>query len=161
MERAAGAGGVRTSCGSFEDFYRDNWHGAVRLARTLTGSDQAGEDVAQDVFQRMYRNWGRADDPGAYLRVSIVNTARSWHRRRQLERTRLHYLVPLSTESGAPDELGDVLQSLPNRQRAVVMLRYWGDLSEAEIADELGCKPGTVKSLASRARERLALALAS
>lgn len=161
MERAAGADGAGAPYGAFDDFYRANWHAAVRVARAMTGNAAVAEDVAQDVFGRMYRSWGRAADPSAYLRVSVVNTARSWHRRRQLEQNRLPLLVPLGSGSGEHDQLDDVVNRLPNRQRAVVMLRYWGDLSEAEIAHELGCKPGTVKSLASRARETLALALAS
>jgi DNA-directed RNA polymerase specialized sigma24 family protein len=145
----------------FEAFYRERWHGAVRLARSLIGSTAAAEDVAQEVFQRMYLTWGRAEEPAAYLRVALVNTCRSWHRRRELERTRLPMLVPVNPGPSEPDELDDVVETLPSRQKAVVKMRYWADLSEAEIADELGCAPGTVKSLASRARERLAVALAS
>ena len=161
MEQAARPVGVVAASGSFSDFYRREWHGAVRLATSLTGTAAAGEDVAQEVFHKMYLSWGRADEPAAYLRVSIVNTCRSWHRRRNLERDRLPMLLTNDRHTSAPDELGDVVKTLPKRQRAVLVLRYWGDLSEAEIAVELGCDPGTVKSLASRARERVAVALAS
>jgi RNA polymerase sigma-70 factor (sigma-E family) len=162
MQSAGDRGdGLRASTPRFEDFYRERWHDAVRLARSLTRSTAAAEDIAQEVFGRMYLSWGRADEPAAYLRVSLVNTCRSWHRRRELERVRLPMLVSTNPGAGEPDELGDVVQALPSRQRAVVMMRYWGDLSEAEIAEELGCAPGTVKSLASRARERLAVAIAS
>ena len=58
---------------SFEDFYRDHWHGARRLATCVAGSAAAGEDIAQDVFHRIDRTWGVADEPAAYLRVAIVN----------------------------------------------------------------------------------------
>ncbi|MGQ0825878.1 MAG: RNA polymerase sigma factor [Actinomycetota bacterium] len=163
MERAAPvAGGARVpSAGAFSDFYRREWHGAVRLAASLTGSVAVGEDMVQEVFQKMYLTWGRADEPAAYLRVAVRNRCRSWHRRRHLERERLPMLVTTDHGPGEPDELDDVVATLPTRQRAVLVLRYWGDLSEAEVARELGCAPGTVKSLASRARQRVLVALAS
>ena len=151
---------LRAATPRFEDFSRERWHDAVRLARSLTGSTAAAEDIVQEVYGRMYLSWGRADEPAAYLRVSLVNSCRSWHRRRELERVRLPMLISTNPGAGEPDELS-VVKALPSRQRAVVMMRYWGDLSEAEIAEELGCAPGTVKSLASRARERLAVAIAS
>jgi len=145
---------------SFEDFYRDHWHGARRLAASVAGSAAAGEDIAQDVFDRMYRTWGKADEPAAYLRVAIVNGGRSYHRRRRTEHAYMPTLVVCDNEcSGPPGELDDVVTALPDRQRIVVRLRYWEGFSEAEIADVLGCRPGTVKSLAARARDRLATAL--
>ncbi|MDZ4828441.1 MAG: SigE family RNA polymerase sigma factor [Actinomycetota bacterium] len=144
----------------FEAFYRTHWHSAVRLANALTGSAAAAEDVAQDVFQRMYSTWGNADEPAAYLRVAVVNRCRSYHRHRKVERLRLPLLAPFDETVVGRSELDDVVKALPIRQRAVLVLRYWDDLSEAEIAEKLGCAPGTVKSLASRGRERLAAALA-
>lgn len=145
----------------FEAFYRTHWHAAVRLASALTGSAAAGEDVAQDVFQRMYSSWGAASEPAAYLRVAVVNRCRSYHRRRKIERLRMPLLAPVDRTDGEPGVLDDVVKVLPMRQRTVLVLRYFHDLSEAEIADKLGCAPGTMKSLASRGRERLAAALAS
>jgi RNA polymerase sigma factor (sigma-70 family) len=144
----------------FESFYRSNWHGAVRLAHSLTGSAAAAEDVAQDVFQRMYASWGQADEPAAYLRVAVVNRCRSYHRHRKVEQMRMPLLAATNASISEPSELDDAVQALPARQRTVLRLRYWDDLSEVEIADRLGCRPGTVKSLASRGRERLAAALA-
>ena len=144
----------------FEDFYRDHWHGAHRLAACVSGSAAAGEDIAQDVFDRMYRTWGKADEPAAYLRVAIVNGCRSYHRRRRTEHAYMPTLVAGDGEcSSPPGELDDVVTALPDRQRLVLRLRYWEGFSEAEIADVLGCRPGTVKSLAARARDRLATAL--
>jgi RNA polymerase sigma factor (sigma-70 family) len=145
---------------TFEDFYRANWHGARRLATCVAGSAAAGEDIAQDVFHKMYRSWGVADEPAAYLRVAIVNGCRSYHRRRRTEHDRLPVLARRDdAEHDPPGELDDVVTALPDRQRTVVRLRYWSGYSEAEIAEVLGCKPGTVKSLASRARDRLAVQL--
>ncbi len=143
----------------FEAFYRSNWHAATRLAASVAGSAAAGEDIAQDVFQRMYCTWGAADQPGAYLRVAIVNGCRSYHRRRKVEADHLPGLVSGASEALAPGELDDIVAALPTRQQTVVRLRYWADLSEVEIAEVMGCAPGTVKSLASRAKDRLAAAL--
>lgn len=146
---------------SFEAFYEGHWHASVRLAHALTGSAAAAEDVVQDVFGRMYTDWGHADEPAAYLRVSIVNRCRSYHRHQRIERLRMPLLAALPNSGTAPNEIDDVVEALPPRQQTVIKLRYWDDLSEAEIADRLGCAPGTVKSLAARGRERLAAALAS
>ena len=144
----------------FEDFSRDHWHGAHRLATSVAGSAAVGEDIAQDVFDRMCRTWGTADEPAAYLRVAIVNGCRSYHRRRRTEHAYMPSLVSFDCEfTGPPGELDDVVTALPDRQRLVVRLRYWEGFSEAEIADVLGCRPDTVKSLAARARDRLAASL--
>src|SRR4051812_12586744 len=78
---------------TFEDFYRSHWHGAQRLATCVAGSAAAGEDIAQEVFQRMYRSWGHAEEPAAYLRVAIVNGCRSYHRRRRTEVAKLPMLA--------------------------------------------------------------------
>ena len=152
----------RPTLPAFGEFYREQWHAAIRLATCVSGSVAAGEDIAQEVFQRMYRSWGTADEPAAYLRVAIVNSCRSYHRKRRTEHDRLPVLAHRDGETAGGSvagELDDIVTALPERQRTVVRLRYWEGLSEAEIAAVLGCKPGTVKSLASRAKDRLAAAL--
>src|SRR5688572_1610860 len=119
---------------SFEDFYRDHWHGAKRLATCVAGSSAAGEDIAQEVFHKMYRSWGAADEPAAYLRVAIVNGCRSYHRRRRTEVDRMPVLARCATEyAHSAGELDDVVTTLPSRQQTVVRLRYWAGFSEAEI----------------------------
>jgi RNA polymerase sigma factor (sigma-70 family) len=152
----------RPALPAFEAFYRDQWHAAIRLATCVSGSAAAGEDIAQEVFQRMYRTWGTADEPAAYLRVAIVNSCRSYHRKRRTEHDRLPVLARRDGDVAGGSwagELDDIVTALPDRQRTVVRLRYWEGFSEAEIAEVLGCKPGTVKSLASRAKDRMAAAL--
>ncbi len=119
----------------------------------------AGGDTDGAVSRRLYAGWGAAEEPAAYLRVAIVNGCRSYHRRRRTEADRLPALMPCAGEGVPAGELDDIVAALPARQRTVVRLRYWSDLSEVEIADVLGCAPGTVKSLASRAKHRLATAL--
>lgn len=140
----------------FEQFFTDAWPWAFRLACLLTQSTSAGEDIAQDVMARMYRTWGSADRPEAYLRTAIVNSCHNWRRRTRVQTVKLPLLVtPQSVELGA-SELADAIARLPFRQRAVIVLRYHADMTEAEIGEALGCRPGTVKSLAARALDRLA-----
>lgn len=140
----------------FSDFYRREYGPAVRLAWLLTGSQSAAEDVVQDAMTAMYRSFERIESPRAYLRRSVVNSIRS-HRRN--EHRRAQRLSMLGSEGSAPAaadaELLDAIGRLPYRQRVVIVARYWGDWSEVEIAQALDCRPGTVKSLASRALKRL------
>jgi RNA polymerase sigma factor (sigma-70 family) len=140
----------------FDDFYRSKWDSTVRLAFLLTGSAGSAEDAAQEAFTRVHRHFDRVDNPPAFLRTVVVNVCRNWQRSQARERAR--YLRLGRTESriglGA-EELCDVVDRLPYRQRAVIVLRYWADLSEAEIASCLECRPGTVKTLASQALTNL------
>ena len=137
---------------SFEELFRDEYASTVRLAHLLTGDATGAEDLAQDAFARVRPHFDRLDRPQAYLRTVTVNVCRNWHRRRSRESVYLqqHGVGPTSV-SDAAAELLDVVDRLPFRQRTVLVLRYWKGASEAEIAQALGCRPGTVKSLHSRA----------
>ncbi|HWS48384.1 MAG TPA: SigE family RNA polymerase sigma factor [Acidimicrobiia bacterium] len=146
---------LATTAPAFEDFYRTAWAGAVRLAALLTQDARAAEDLAQEAFTRIYPKWARVEQPQAYLRTAIVNACRSWQSRRHTERSKLPLLATREASELGFDALADVVAALPYRQRAVLVLRYHSDLSEAEIADALGCRRGTVKSLASRALANL------
>jgi RNA polymerase sigma-70 factor (sigma-E family) len=142
---------------SFEAFYELRWPQAVRLAHVLTGVDAVSEDLAQDAFARVHTRWFGIDNPDAYLRRSVVNACRSWHRSRTREDARIervHAGRPTSIGLDV-DELLALVDALPYRQRAVLILRYYLDCTEAEIADALECRPGTVKSLSARALEQL------
>jgi RNA polymerase sigma factor (sigma-70 family) len=141
---------------NFDAFYRREYDLAVRLAWLLTGSRPVAEDVAQDAMAAVYCAFERIASPGAYLRRAVVNTARSWHRdeRRQQERSALLAREPRAVD-GRDAELMEAIARLPYRQRVVIVARYWGGWSESEISESLGCRPGTVKSLASRALNRL------
>lgn len=132
----------------FEDFYRAQYEPMLRLAYLLTGSRAAAEDLVQDSFVRVQPRYASLDTPAAYLRRTVTNACYSWHRRRQREQA---YQPERPAESVPEhDEMWDALAKLAPRRRAALVLRYYLDLSEADIAEALGCRRGTVKSLTHR-----------
>ena len=153
-----GADGVPTPAHlAFDDFYRAHYQSLVRLGFLLTLSEDVARDLVHDVFARVYLGFDGLDDPLPYLRRSVVNASRSWHRRRRLERS---FTAPRALETNAePDELFDVLARLPARQRAAIVLRFYEQMTESEIAALLHCRPGTVASLVHRGCARMRSAL--
>ena len=149
----------------FREFMRGRWAATVRLAYGLTGDTGHAEDVAQDAFARAYASWGRvsrAGDPQAYVRRIVINEYRRRFRKQRVAEELPGVLPDAGTMPPAPEErsaLLDALRSLGPRQRAVIVLRYWMDLSEREIAQAMGVSPGTVKSNVSRGLAALARAL--
>ena len=138
----------------FEDFYRREYPAARRLVWLLTHSDDT-DGLVQEAFLAVWNAYPRLDQPGAYLRKAITNSCRQYHRTRATRQRRIRLLPPpVPAELGA-SEMHDLLADLPYRQRVAIAGRYWAGWSEAEIADALGCRPGTVKSLTSRALNRL------
>jgi len=138
----------------FSDFYRVEYPGMVRLAVSLTGDVDRAEDIVQDAFARLHGRFASLDRPGGYLRTAVVNLCRDQRRRGVLEQRESRRPAPGSLSLEA-SEMIDVLLHLPFKQRAVLVLRYWGDWTEAEIAEAVGCRPGNVKSLASRGLDTL------
>ena len=135
----------------FDDFYAERWPHAFRLAALMTHDAEAGADIAQDVFAKMSRGWAMIERPDAYLQRALTNASSNGRRSGRRAERKLHLLVVRGDDEVAFDGLADAVARLPFRQRAVVVLRYYADLSEAEIARVLDCRPGTVKSLGSRA----------
>jgi RNA polymerase sigma factor (sigma-70 family) len=143
---------------AFEEFFKANVGPMVRLGRLITGSAVIGEEVAQDAFAAAYRQWVDLREPGAFVRTAVVNRSRSYLRRqdvvqRNAERTRSG--EPLTTDDYGDAALRAALAGLNERQRTAVVLKYWADLSEGEIAGLRDCRPGTVKSMLSRAMNEL------
>ena len=134
---------------TFGDFYAEHYAGLVRLAALLSGSADVAPDLVQDCFVRLHGRWSSVREPLPYVRRSVVHACASHHRRIALVR-RNPPPEPRSAELGA-DELDDALAALSDRQRAAVVLRYYGDLPDADIARALRCREGTVRSLISRA----------
>ena len=134
--------------GTFEVIYRMHYPAMMRLGFLLTGSNEVAEDLVHDVFLRA-RGHLPLNHPASYLRAAVVNACRSHHRRTALARRH----APQPTPLVMPRELvefRDVLLGLPIRQRAAVVLRYYCDLSDAQIAGLLDCRPATVRSLVQR-----------
>jgi RNA polymerase sigma-70 factor (sigma-E family) len=132
---------------TFEALYLAHYRPMVRLAYVLV--EGSAEEVVQDAFAKVYERWGAIDRPPAYLRTCVVNGARDVLRRRQLAVWRRPDPSPEFSDLGV-DHLLDALAVLPPRRRAAVVLRYYEDLSESEIAVVLGVRPGTVKSMLHR-----------
>lgn len=140
---------------AFDDFYRAHYESLVRLGFLLTFSEDVARDLVHDVFVRVYRRFDGLEDPLPYLRRSVVNASRSWHRRRRLERAQSNAAERVPDVVFEADELFDVLARLPARQRAAIVLRFYEQMSDNEIAALLHCRPGTVASLVHRGCARL------
>lgn len=136
-----------------DELFRSSWDDLVRLAVFLTGSVPVAEDLVQDCFVRFGARPNPPDDPTKYLRMSVVNACRSYHRRRFLELRHRPGLPRPGIDS--PSELWDILDRLSLRQRTAVVLRYYLDLPEDDIAAILHCRPSTVRSLVQRGLDRL------
>lgn len=154
--------------GDFEQGWRDRRDHLWRLALLLCGDDHLADDIVGAAVARAWRGWDgrRVADADAYLRRAVVNEAtdrfrargrdRRWAQRRTGEGRGQHLVAD---EVADRVDLGAALGRLPVGQRAVVVLRYWADLSEAATAETLGVSVGTVKSRASRALDALAVEL--
>ncbi|HEY5026041.1 MAG TPA: SigE family RNA polymerase sigma factor [Acidimicrobiales bacterium] len=140
---------------AFDDFYRAHYESLVRLGFLLTLSEDVARDLVHDVFVRVYRRFDGLDDPLPYLRRCVVNASRSWHRRRRLERAQSSAAERVPDVIFEADELFDVLARLPARQRAAIVLRFYEQMRDNEIAALLHCRPGTVASLVHRGCARL------
>ena len=149
----------------FGQFMASRWPGLVRLAYGITGDRWLAEDIAQTTLASAYAAWWRvrrADDPDAYVRRMLINACNSRFRRRRVTE-KLHAMAELPDTGLADpsDIVGDraalvaAVRQLPPRQRAIVVLRYLEDLSDARVAVVLGCSAATVRSQASRALAKL------
>ena len=150
--------------GEFREFMSARWPVMVRLAYGLTGDQGHAEDVAQAAFTRAYVSWPRvrrSGNPEAYVRQIVINQNRNRFRKHRVAE-RLTNAPPESGPAGGAwtdttrryddrSALIAALQRLGPRQRAVVVLRYWMDLTEHETAASLNCSVGTVKSQGARA----------
>jgi len=159
----------RDAASALEVLFRTEQRDLLRLATLLLGDRGAAEEVVQDAFVKLHVSWRRLRDPdraAAWLRSAVLNGARSQLRRRSVRRR--HHEVDVrsaaSAEAGAlaGDEQARMLaalRQLPARQREALVLRYYVDLSEAEIADAMGVSAGSVKTHAHRGLAALATIL--
>jgi RNA polymerase sigma-70 factor (sigma-E family) len=153
--------GRRVDQPSFEDFVAARSRQLQRTAYLLTRDHHLAQDLVQTTYAKVWPSWSRlSDDPEAYVRRVMVNTYTSWWRRKWRGEMPTGEM-PEQGQAGGQARIEDragllaALGRLPARQRAVVVLRYFEDLSEAETARVLSCSPGNVKSQASRALAKL------
>ncbi|MGW2253207.1 SigE family RNA polymerase sigma factor [Kitasatospora sp. NPDC001660] len=148
----------------FQAFTRTRWAHLVRTAYLLTGDWHHAEDLAQTALAKAYRSWRRvskADSPDAYVRRMLVTCNSDRFRKRRVAERLTEALPEVAAPGDAVGQIDqrrsllDALVALPARQRAVVVLRYWDDRTEAEVAQALGCSLGTVKSQASKGLAKL------
>lgn len=131
----------------------------LRLGYLLTGDRETAAEVVHDAFIRVYERWDTLDNPGGYVRTAVVNRCNDHHRRRIRRRTDLVAEHPDQAWHDPDEVLADVIAGLRPKRRAAVVLRYYLDLPQTEIAEILGVRQGTVKSLLHRALGELRDAL--
>ncbi|HWS38631.1 MAG TPA: SigE family RNA polymerase sigma factor [Actinoplanes sp.] len=148
----------------FDEFVKGRGSALLRFAFVLSGDAHLAEDLVQEVLARLHRRWDRItvmDHGEAYVRTSIVRQFLSWRRRRAYREAVLAE-VPEPVVSDEPqqnlaarDQMWRLLRGLPRAQRAVLVLRFYCDLPDEEIAALLGCRQSTVRSHAARALTRM------
>jgi RNA polymerase sigma-70 factor (sigma-E family) len=154
---AVGSGG-RVQEASFDEFVAARSRALLRTAYLLTRDHALAEDLLQTALTKAWFAWGRIDgNAEPYVRRILVNTYASWWRRKWHGEHPTDELPERSVDgaAGEPTDLWAAMARLPRRQRAVVVLRYFEDLTEAQTAEVLGCSVGTVKSQTSKALAKL------
>ncbi len=161
---------VAGSRARLEELYSLHAPGAIRLAYLMTGNQHLAEDITQEAFVKLAGRFTDLRNPDAfqaYLRRTVINLCTSHFRRLKLERSFVEreQRRAMVAEAELPDvegrdEMWRTLRLLPPRQRAAIVLRYYGDLSERQTADAMGVSVGAVKSLVSRGMDRLRVELA-
>ena len=149
------------SDGEFTEFVHASWASLYRTAYLLLGDRSEAEDLVQTTLAKTYASWSKVRDLEAapsYARTVLVNTAASWFRKKSWRNERPTESLPDRGHETDPTDrpaLIDALAQLPPRQRAVIVLRYYDDLSVSQTAEALGCSDGTVKSQTSDALTKL------
>ena len=142
---------------AFSTFYNEHSVAATRLAWLLTHDRSSCEDISHEALALVLPRFASLDDPAAYLRRVIINRVAERNRRSGRERLRIDFVTAgqPTAEEGPTGDLIDAIAALPMNQRTAVVLRYWVDLNHIQIADAMGIRPGTVRSLLSRATTTL------
>lgn len=138
---------------TFAELFEAEYGALVRLAVLLVDDVATAEEVVQDAFVQLHRRWSTVEQPRGYLRRCVANGGRDVQRRRGVRR-RVRLEVPESTEP-AFRELDDALVRLPQRERTAIVLRYFEDRPETDIAEILGVRPSTVRTLVRRGIQQL------
>ncbi len=143
----------------FQRLYEKEFDRQVRRAALVVGSSEVANDVVQDAFVQLYKRWDRIKEPGPYLHRSVLNGCRD-HARRKVRARNLETSLRRRRDEGAVvDILWDILADLPFNQRAAVVLRYYAGMTEREIAEQLGCRQGSVGPWIHRGLDKMRKAL--
>lgn len=140
---------------AFSDFYRAEQPAQVRRAALMLKSDQAANDVVHEAFAEVYRRWDSIENPAAYLNRSVLNGCRAVGRQRSQQSRLVEKLRPVDASRPHDEWLLDVLHRLPFNQRAAVVLRFYAQMSEREIADALDTPTGSIGPWINRALKTL------
>ena len=135
---------------SFDELFVHEVEPMIRLAISLVDTRERAEEIVQDAFEKTLMAWRRLDRPGAYLRLAVINGCRSELRRRRVVRGAPNPTADDRLSSPADSDMLDALRRLTPKRRIALTLRFYADLPEAEIAELMGVRLGTVKSLVSR-----------
>jgi RNA polymerase sigma factor (sigma-70 family) len=129
---------------AFGAFYRAELGPQVRRALLLVGDNETANDVVHDAMTAIYRRWSEIDAPGPYLNRAVLNGCRDVHRRRASARRALRLVGRADDASAEVEILTDALARLPFNHRAAIVLRFYAGFTTNEIAEALGCRPGSV-----------------
>jgi RNA polymerase sigma-70 factor (sigma-E family) len=147
------ASGSHERAQGFTAFYDSAYDRVARLAYLLTGSLAVGEELAQDAFVQLYQRWDDVREPGAWVRAAVVSGSRSWWRKAR--RPHPAYDAPLLADHADALAVRGALAALPLKYRTALVLRFFEDLPERDIAEAMDCPVGTVKSLIHRGLQRM------
>jgi len=139
----------------FSAFFDERFVALSRLAFLLTDSSTAADEIAQDACEQVFRRWSDIEHPRTYARTAVINGARSWGRRRSLRRRAPHDAARHVEFDSDVIAVRQALKQLPEREREVLVLRYYADLKVDDIAADLDIPVGTVKSLIHRSLSQL------
>jgi RNA polymerase sigma factor (sigma-70 family) len=132
---------------SFAAVFASSRVAMVRVAYLIVGSQAVAEEIVQDAFAALFARFDTVDNPPAYVRTAVVRGAVSWRKRRAMEIDRVARITePYPTGVGEIDSTWDALDALRPERRAVLVLRFYEDLSHAQIAELLGCPVATVRT---------------
>lgn len=143
----------------FREFYEAEFGPQVRRAGLILASTALADDVVQDAFVAVWKRWSELNDPGQYLNRCVMNGSRSVARHNDAGERALRRLRPLTEDEGPVDDLWDALGALGFEERAPIVLRYYGRLSNHEIADALGWPYGSVGPRITKGLRKLRTAL--
>lgn len=150
------SGEAEVSTPSFTVLYHREFARLVRLATLLTGTSEVARDVVQDAFVRLHVRWSSVRNPAAYVQRSVVNGCRSHHRTAARDAAKLRLLGADGEEPELDvDHTVATLAQLSHRERTVIVLKFYEQRSEAEIAELAGCRPGSVGPTVQRALAKL------